>query len=62
MSRTAAHVTQADIARALRAVEQTGARAIVEIAPDGMIRIVPTKNVDLRPQQAPVEPAQDFTV
>lgn len=41
MSRTAAKVTQADIARALRAVEQTGARAVVEVARDGTIRIVP---------------------
>lgn len=41
MSRTAAKVTQADIARALRAVEQTGAQAVVEVARDGTIRIVP---------------------
>lgn len=41
MSRTAAKVTQADIARALRAVEQTGARAVIEVARDGTIRIVP---------------------
>lgn len=41
MSRTAAKVTQADVARALRAVEQTGASAVIEIAPDGTIRIVP---------------------
>lgn len=41
MSRTAAKVTQADIARALRAVEQVGAHAVVEVARDGTIRIVP---------------------
>lgn len=41
MSRTPAKVTQADIARALRAVEQTGAVAVVEVARDGTIRIVP---------------------
>jgi hypothetical protein len=42
MPRRPARFTQADIARALRAVEQTGARVAVEITPDGMIRIVPT--------------------
>jgi hypothetical protein len=41
MSRTPAKVTQADIARAIRAVEQTGGQAVVEVARDGTIRIVP---------------------
>lgn len=38
MSRTPARVTQADLARAIRAAKQTGA-GCVEIAPDGTIRI-----------------------
>lgn len=41
MSRRAARFTQADIARAIKAIEQTGANMAVEIAPDGTIRIVP---------------------
>ena len=41
MSRTPAKVTQADIARAIRAIAQTGAKLTVEIAPDGTIRLVP---------------------
>lgn len=41
MSRTPARVTQADIARALRAIKQTGAAMSVEIAPNGTIRLVP---------------------
>jgi hypothetical protein len=41
MSRSPARATQADIARAIRAVQQTGARMEIEIAPDGTIRIVP---------------------
>lgn len=41
MSRRPARVTQADIARALRAAEQTGARVTVEITADGTIRLVP---------------------
>jgi hypothetical protein len=38
MSRTAARVTQADIARSLRAAKQAGAGS-VELLPDGTIRI-----------------------
>jgi hypothetical protein len=38
MSRTPARVTQADVARAIRAAKQTGAGA-VRILPDGSIQI-----------------------
>lgn len=38
MSRTAAKVTQADVARALRAAKQAGAGSVV-VQPDGSIRI-----------------------
>lgn len=41
MSRRAAKVTQADIARALRAAAAFGGAYQIEIAPDGTIRIVP---------------------
>jgi hypothetical protein len=42
MSRRAALFTQADVTRALRAVEQVApGRMTIEIAPDGVIRIVP---------------------
>ncbi len=41
MSRRPANITQADVARALRAVEQIGMKAVVEITRDGTIRIVP---------------------
>ena len=41
MSRRPARVTQADIARSIRAAEQVGHGHVVEIAPDGTIRIVP---------------------
>jgi hypothetical protein len=43
MPRRAAPVTQAAIARALRAVEQTGVRFAIEISPDGTIRLVPDR-------------------
>jgi predicted polyphosphate/ATP-dependent NAD kinase len=39
MPRTPAKVTQADVARVLRAVEQTGVDVVVEVLPDGTIRI-----------------------
>lgn len=40
MSRTAARATQADIARAVRAVVQCKVAATIEVARDGTIRIV----------------------
>jgi hypothetical protein len=56
MSRTPARVTQADVARALRAVEQCGYPGIVEIARDGTIRIVP---IGLERQAPEPEPLDD---
>lgn len=44
MSRTPARVTQADVARAIRAAKQTGAGS-VRIMPDGTIRI------DIQPEK-----------
>ncbi len=41
MSRRPARVTQADVARAIRAADQCGSQRVVEITPDGTIRIVP---------------------
>jgi hypothetical protein len=47
MSRTAAKVTQADVARALRAAEQVASgRVVVEVTSEGTIRIVLTPNAD----------------
>ena len=43
MSRRPAKVTQADIARVLRAVQQSGLTLRVEIAPDGVIRLEPVE-------------------
>ncbi|WP_131860240.1 hypothetical protein [Bosea sp. BK604] len=40
MARTAAKVTQADIARVVRAVAQARVRAVIEILPDGTIRVI----------------------
>lgn len=41
MPRTAAKVTQADIARVLRAVSQSGMKMRVKITPDGTIYLDP---------------------
>lgn len=41
MSRRPARVTQADVARAIRAADQCASARVVEIAPDGTIRLVP---------------------
>lgn len=50
MSRRPAIVTQADVARALRAVEQVRYPGVVEITPDGTIRIVPLTQQQIAPQ------------
>lgn len=41
MPRTAAKVTQSDIARVLRAIESVGAKVRVDVLPDGTIRMEP---------------------
>ena len=41
MSRTAAKINQADIARALRAVRQVAGSAQVVFDPDGRVRVTP---------------------
>ena len=48
MPRTAAKVTQADIARVLRAVSQSGMRMSVRIAPDGTIYLDPVDATEVR--------------
>jgi hypothetical protein len=55
MSRTPARCTQADVARAIRAAQQCGA-GVVEITPEGIIRIVisPAKTSDAELKQ--IEP------
>ncbi len=52
MPRTAASVTQADIARALRAVAQTGATVTVEVLPGGTIRLVPCEKREITDNKA----------
>lgn len=52
MSKAAAKFTQADVARAIRAVVQTGVSMAVEVAKDGTIRLVP---VPAQPQPEPVK-------
>lgn len=54
MPRTAAKVTQADIARVLRAVSQSGMKMRVEIAPDGAIRLEPVDATKPRPVDRPM--------
>jgi hypothetical protein len=42
MSKGPAKFKQSDVARAIRAIVQTGAPMAVEISPDGTIRLVPS--------------------
>jgi hypothetical protein len=56
MSRRAAAITQADIARAIRAAKQAGAES-VQVRPDGTI-IVLLKNPPIVPDENPPEPVK----
>ena len=47
MPRTAAKVTQADIARVLRAVAQSGMKMRVEISQDGNITLEPVGSAEV---------------
>jgi hypothetical protein len=40
VSRTPARITQADIARAVRAVAQCGVSATIEVSKDGTLRVI----------------------
>jgi hypothetical protein len=55
MPRTAAKVTQADIARVLRAIESVGARVRVDVLPDGTIRMEPVDSAAARTVDSRVE-------
>jgi hypothetical protein len=50
MPRRYARVTQADIARALRAAGQVGARVRIDVHPDGTISLVPIEEEQPKPQ------------
>jgi hypothetical protein len=50
MPRRRARVTQADIARALRAAGQVGVRVRIDVRPDGTISLVPIGEDQLEPQ------------
>lgn len=52
MSRTPAKFTQADIARALKAVQQTGVDMQVRLLPDGSIVIAKGEAADANPSRA----------
>jgi hypothetical protein len=59
MTRRPASFTQSSIARALRAVKQVGVRAVVKLAPDGTISIVPDERHGENPQIAKEKVAVD---
>lgn len=63
MPRTAAKITQADIARTVRAVAQARVKAVVEVMPDGTIRVLMGDDA-LRPTPAPVkvEPEEEIVL
>lgn len=64
MPRTAAKVTQADIARTVRAVAQARVKAVVEVAPDGTIRVLIGENASApaQIQQTAVEQEEDVVL
>lgn len=61
MTRTPARVTQADVARAIRAAKQTGAGA-VEVLKDGTIRINLSPLSTEGTPSVPVEPKREIVL
>lgn len=61
MSRTPARITQADVARAIRAAQQTGAGA-VRILPDGTIQIDPQAVVVGEKIEINIVPAREIVL
>lgn len=59
MSRTPAKIRQADVARAIRAAQQTGA-GVVRIQPDGTITIDPQPESSGDKPKIKVEPRREF--
>lgn len=63
MPRTAARVSQADIARTVRAVAQARVRAVIEVAPDGTIRVVMGEAAQILPEpQKTVEAEEEIVM
>lgn len=59
MPRSPARVTQADIARALRAVAAAGAKACIDVLRDGTIRITPL-GTEASESPPPAEPEREI--
>lgn len=62
MPRKGAITTQADVARALRAVRDAGVTAQVEIRPDGTIVIVPVAEGQPPPAAPAPEPTRNIVL
>jgi hypothetical protein len=63
MSRRPARTTQADIGRAIRAVEKSGARFEIRIEPDGVIRLIPFgAGAAEKPQDGKLEGTRDIVL
>ena len=62
MSRRPARTTQADIARAIRAIEQTGARVRFDVKPDGTISFYPIEEGQPRPPKRGLEPPREIVL
>lgn len=61
MSRTPARITQADVARAIRAAQQCGAGR-VRVLPDGTITIDPQPEKPLKKEEKGVAPERRITL
>lgn len=59
MPRANARFTQAEVARALRAVKQAGVRMKVNVLPDGTIQISPDNEA---PQEQPTVPVKKIVI
>lgn len=62
MPRAPAKITQADIARTVRAVAQARVKAVVEVAPDGTIRVLIGEQPPLKQPQPSIAAEEEIVL
>lgn len=62
MSRRPARCTQADLDRAVRAADHAAVKRVVEVTPDGTIRLVPADHNEKTQEPEKIEDGEDIVL